>query len=73
MWEGFIEEGQINLARQEIFYRNPGVYFIDFQRYILLTSRKMFFYLQRYIVLKSKDVFFLNQGKYFIDFQGKDL
>ena len=57
MWEGFIEEGQINLARQEIFYQNPGVYFIDFQRYILLTSRNVF-YLQRYILLKSKDVFF---------------
>ena len=59
MWEGLIEEGQVNLARQEIFYRNPGVYFIDFQRYILLTSREMFFFLPpRYIVLKSKDVFF---------------
>ena len=58
MWEGLIEEGQVNLARQEIFYRNPGVYFIDFQRYILLTSRKMFFHLQRCIVLKSRDVFF---------------
>ena len=74
MWEGFIEEGQINLARQEIFYRNPGVYFIDFQRYILLTFRKVFFYLQgilywnpRIYFLKSRKIFYWLSRKGFVE------